>query len=243
MSLTYNDLPLTSFPDSNDIFMQSLNITAMDAPLVKQYFTAVQNSDFVTAQAVFAQIPQGSQKILTAQGLNKFNQALMALERFYGTDIETYINSKQVEWESIIENFSYQGIYNPTEQYQLNNYVSYTLSGVTNLYIATSQPPIGSVPSNTLYWRVLSINGARGLSGVGMSFIGDWVSTNTYSLNDCVNYDDALWGCIQGNVNQTPYEGSPYWQLIYIDGVTVYPVTQIQPAVQEDGALWFKIVN
>lgn len=241
MSTTYPDLS-NNFPDSLDVFTNFLNITSTDAPIVKQYFEAVQASNFTLAQQLFNQIPNGSQKILTAQKLNLFSDCLASLERFYADDIETYVATKQIEWEGIIEEFSYQGVYDPATQYQLNNYVTYTTAGITNLYIATVQPPIGTAPSNTSYWRVLTIRGIQGQSGDGMSFMGGWSSAQPYTAMDCVTYDSALWGCLIANTNQTPYEGSTYWKLIFNGRVAIYPVSATQPAVQEDGALWFQIV-
>lgn len=243
MSVLYPDLPLTNYPNNFDNFISFLNITASDGLLIKQYFQAIQNNDPALANQIFAQIPSGSQKILTANGLNKFSQCLVALERFLSDDIEPYVTEKQIEWQQIIEDFSWQGQYSSTTQYYLNNYVTYTTAGLTNLYIATAQPPIGTVPTNTSYWRVLTIRGQKGATGTGLAFTGTWDSATSYVVNNCVTYNDALWGCLVANTNQVPYEGSTYWQLIYKAGVTIYPVSADQPAQQEDGALWFQILT
>lgn len=243
MSIEYPDLPLTNFPQNNDIFISYLNISATDASLVNQYFTAIQAGNTALAAQIFSQIPQGSQKILTAQGLNKFNQCIIALQRFYGTDIQPYITQKQVEWQGIIDEFNYQGYYSATTQYVINNYVSYNLAGVTNLYIAFVKPPIGTLPTNINYWRVLTIRGLQGTSGAGLSFMGNWSSEQPYSLQDCVTDDYSLWGCLIPNTNQKPFIGSTYWQLIYEGGVTIYPVSASQPSAQQDGALWFQIIT
>lgn len=235
-------MPLTNFPNSLDSFIAYLNIQASDGDLVKQYFQAIQAQDQTLANQIFSQIPQASQKILTANDLNKFSQCLTSLERFYADDIETYVAEKQIEWQQTIEEFSWQGQYDPTTQYYLNNYVTYTTAGLTNLYIATAQPPIGTVPTNTSYWRVLTIRGQKGATGTGLAFTGTWDSAAYYLVNNCVTYDGVLWGCLVANTNQAPYQGSTYWQLIY-QGVTIYPVSADQPAVQEDGALWFQIIT
>ena len=243
MSILYGDLQNTSFPNSLDTFTTYLNITSTDAPIVQQYFAAVQASNFTLAQQLFNTIPNGSQKILTAQKLNQFNDCLVALERFYSDDVQDYIAQKQTEWTDTIEQFSYQGVYDPSTQYYLNNYVTYTQAGVTNLYIATAQPQIGTLPTNPSYWRVLTIRGQTGVSGTGVSFTGTWVNTQAYVANDCVTYSGALWNCVENNTAQVPYQGSNYWQLVYQSGLTVYPVSAAPPPTPEDGTLWFQILS
>lgn len=243
MSELYKDLPRTSFPNSIDSFLNFLNISASDGPLIKQYFAAVQAGNEVLAQQIFAQIPSGSQKVLSAEGLNKFNDCLTALERFYKSDITPFVEQKQTEWESILANFNYKGYYSNITQYVQNNYVAYVVSGIDNIYIALSDPPIGTPPTNTIYWRVLTVRGPAGPAGTGMSFRGPWNSIDSYTVDDCVEYNGILWGCIQNNVNQTPFEGSEYWRIVASGNTTVYPVSVETPTVQEDGALWFKILT
>lgn len=242
MSVLYPDLPRTSFPNNLDSFVNYLNISVSDGPLIKQYFGAVQAGNEVLAQQIFAQIPSASQKILSADGLNKFNDCIAAIERFYNSDITPYLEQKQTEWESILDNFTYKGYYSNITPYVQNNYVTYVVSGVNNVYIALSDPPVGTAPTNTMYWRVLTVRGPAGISGVGVSFRGSWNSIDTYSLQDCVEYNGILWGCIRTNINQTPFEGSEYWELIASGNTTVYPVSEETPPIQEDGALWFKIL-
>lgn len=242
MSILYPDLPLVGFPNIPDSFVVMSNVTASDAPLIKQYFQAYQSGDIALAQQIYAQIPNADTKIVTATKINKPNEAIIALERFYQTDVQPYVTQKQQEWQNIINEFSYQNTYSTTAQYEVNNYVTYTSSGVTNLYICYVKPPIGTVPTNTAYWRVLTIRGVQGISGQGMAFMGEWLSTQPYTVMDCVTYDGALWGCIVANTNQPPFEGSTFWQLVYRSGVTIYPVSVAPPPIQQIGELWFKVL-
>ena len=243
VSILYPDLSNTTYPNTVDTFTQFLDILASDGDLVKQYQIAMQNGDTATANAVLQQIPAYRQKLLTAQDLNKFIDAITATERFYKTDIIPYANEKQTEWKSIIDQFAYLGAYNAETQYKTNNYVSFIMNGVEQLYIALSDPPIGTIPTNTTYWRILSLRGPKGLSGNGLSFAGDWDSSTTYTVDDCVAYDNGLWHSISINTNQYPYDGSAYWELIYRGVVTIYPVSETAPTTQQDGELWFKILT
>jgi hypothetical protein len=233
----------STFPNQIDTFINNLDLTASDSILVQQFFTAYQAGNITLAQQIFNQIPNNTQKILTASKLNKYQDCIVAIENFYQTDIQPYVATKQTEWQGIIDEFSYQNTYNPTTQYEVNNYVTYTQAGLTSLYICYAKPPIGTAPTNTTYWRMLTVRGIKGDSGVGMAFVGNWNSAQTYQVQNCVNYDDALWGALQTNTNQPPYEGSPYWQLVYKSGLTVYPVSATPPAVVADGELWFKNIT
>ena len=243
MSILYPDLANTTFPNSKDTFKQFLDIVISDGDLIKQYQAAVQAGNASLATQILQQIPAYTQKVLTATDLNKFVDAIVAVERFYTNDIRSYVNEKQSEWQGIINQFSYKGTFNTSTQYYANNYVSFVTNGIEQLYIALSQPPVGTVPTNTTYWRILSVRGPKGASGAGLSFAGNWISETSYSAQNCVNYDGALWGALQPSTGQVPYEWSAYWVLLYRGVTTIYPVSQAQPGVQQDGELWFKILT
>ena len=87
ISTTYQDLGLTLFPDGQDSFPQWLNIVASDGALILQYQQAMNQGNQTLANQILAQIPSASQKIVKATDVNKMNQCIQAVERFYGTDI------------------------------------------------------------------------------------------------------------------------------------------------------------
>lgn len=239
MSATYEDLGLTNFPDSIDTFLTYLNITATDAPLIAQYQSAVESGDFTTAQTVLAQIPSYTQKLIKATDLNKIMQSILALERFYKSDIQSYVAQKQTEWEAIVGDFDYVGNYSSGTTYATNNVVSYTAGGLTLLYIAIGNPPVGTVPTNTTYWRVLTIRGQQGPSGEGLSYRGNWDNAQQYNINNCVTFDNILWGATASNINAQPSMDSQYWEAILQLASTIYPVQSDEPADQQVGELWF----
>lgn len=235
----YNDLPLTNFPSSLDTFTTWLNVTATDGPLIQQYITAMNAGNQTLANQILAQIPSASQKIITATDLNTLTQAIQAVERFYLTDVEPYIQIQQESWLNTINQFSYQGAWASGTAYVTNNIVSYTVLGLTMLYIATSNPPTGTVPTNTAYWRVLTIQGQPGPSGTGLSYRQEWSASTSYSVNDAVSYSGAVWLATQASQNQTPAEGSAYWQLVISLETTTYPIQPNEPSVLNVGGLWF----
>lgn len=235
----YPDLPLTNFPENIDSFTTWLDIIASDGALVLQYQQAMQAGNTVLANQILTQIPSASQKIIKATDLNKLTQAILAVERFYKTDVEPYIQEQQTNWLDTIQRFSYKGEWASGTTYEVNNFVSYTVSGATLIYLATSNPPVGTPPTNTNYWRLLSIQGQQGPSGEGVSYRQEWNSSTQYYTDDTVTYGGALWIATQDSQGQTPQSGSQYWQLVMSLGLTTYPIQDSEPTGQEVGGLWF----
>lgn len=240
MSSTYPDLSLTVFPDGGiDQFMTFLNIVASDGPLIAQYQQAMEAGNTTQANQILAQIPQSTHKIITASTLNRLSQAMLAIERFYLTDIEPYITQQQENWLTIINQFSYQGVWKSGTSYVVNNLVSYTVSGLNLVYIATSAPPVGTPPTNTQYWRVLTIQGQPGTSGTGLSYRQEWNNSITYSQNDAVTYDGAIWMALQASQNRIPDSNPQYWQLVMNLETTAYPIQDTVPTNLQVDGLWF----
>lgn len=239
----YNDLPLTNFPSSLDQFMTFLNIVASDGPLIAQYQAAMESGNQTQANQILAQIPQGTQKIITAATLNQISQAVLAIERFFLTDIEPYIQNQQQSWLTIINQFSYRGVWASGTSYTTNNLVSYTVSGINFVYIAISSPPVGTPPTNTQYWRLLTIQGPQGDSGEGLSYREEWVNSNSYAINDAVTYNGAIWMAIQPSQNIEPSSNSQYWKLVMNLETTAYPIQDTVPTNLQVGGLWFNTSN
>ena len=243
MSALYPDLSLTNFPSSVDQFMTFLNIVASDGPLIAQYQAAMEAGNQTQANQILAQIPQGAQKIITAVTLNQLSQAILAIERFFLTDIEPYIQNQQQSWLTIINQFSYKGNWASGTSYTTNNLVSYTVSGINLVYIAISAPPVGTPPTNTQYWRLLTIQGPQGDSGEGLSYREEWVNSNSYAINDAVTYNGAIWMAIQPSQNIEPSLNSQYWELVMNLETTAYPIQDTVPTNLQVGGLWFNTSN
>lgn len=239
MSTKYPDLSLTNFPNSLDQFTTFLNIVSSDGPLIGQYQSAMQNGDTVLANQILTQIPQATQKIITAVDLNTLSQAMLAIERFYLSDIEPYIDDLQQSWLNTIQQFSYKGVWQSGTSYVTNNLVSYTISGLNFVYIALSNVPIGISPTNQTYWRLLTIQGQQGASGEGLSYRQEWNSSTQYATNDAVTYDGALWLALQASQNRLPDTNPQYWQLVMNLKTVTYPIQDTVPTNLQVDGLWF----
>lgn len=244
MSALYPDLDFTNYPGSLDNFTLKSNITnTTDAQLVAQIQASILSGDFANASAILNANPQLNGKIFSAADYNQIRDAILALERFYNSDIKNYISEKQALWVAEVDKFNYKGIYSPTVQYYKNNMVDYTTTEGTFLYICIQQPETGIAPTNTSYWRILTLRGERGLSGEGLSFAWIWDSTTEYNLNDVVVYGNKWWVSTQVNRGQQPANGSSYWAeiLTALPAIQI-PVTEIQPTDQIIGDQWYQVI-
>ena len=239
MSTTYEDLPLTQYPENLDTFTQWLNIVASDGPLIQQYLTAMNAGNQTLANQILTQIPSASQKIIKATDLNKISQAILAVERFYLTDIQPYIQNQQESWLNTINQFSYQGAWSSGTAYLQNNIVLYTTNGLQLLFLATATPPLGTPPTNTAYWRALTVQGQQGSSGPGLTYMQEWVSSTSYNTNDAVTYSGGLWMALQPSTNVQPGTNDEFWKLVIPIITTTYPIQSTQPLTQVQGDLWF----
>lgn len=247
MSAKYPDLSLTVFPDGGiDEFLTYLDIVASDGPLIQQYMDAMNAGNTTLANQILGQIPSATQKIIKATDLNKLTQAMLAVERFFKTDIWPHVEEKQAEWLNVINQFSYKGTWSAGQSYQINNFVTYTVSGITLLYVATAAPPVGTLPTDARYWRLLTIQGQQGVSGKGLAYRQKWGATTQYGANDVVTHDGALWMALRTSQGVTPSEDpsvAQYWKQVLSLEATTYPIQDTPPLNQKVGALWLNTSN
>lgn len=241
MSTSYPDLTLTTFPEAVDTFVQMLDIVASDATNLSEYQAAMEGGNIIQANAALANMANGTQKILTADKINKIFNSVEALERFLASDIVPYVAQLQANWQSEISKFLYRGNYNNSTSYVVNNIVSYTVGAYKYLYICIKNSR-GYVPTNTTYWMQFTVVGIQGISGEEMSFLYDWNNTTSYVAQDCVSHNGKLWGCVTANTNSEPTPTNNNWEILMNITPTMYPVQSAQPTTQEIGDLWFQVI-
>lgn len=235
----------STFPTSIDVIPQWLNVTTTDSTLLNEFQNAMRIGDFSTANAKLIQIENYSQKVINATNLNKLRDCILAIEQFYGTNVQPYIQAKQIEWEAIINLFSYIQTWDSITQFYKNNMVSWTNEGLTQLYICIATPPsVGINPLNETYFRVFTIQGKQGESAVGATtFAFNWNSATTYAIDTIVYYDGSWWISLQTTTNNQPVQGSAYWDLVLKAPQVIYPIQSAQPTDQTIGELWFELLS
>lgn len=244
MSQTYSDLTFTSFPDEIQTFVTMLNMVASDANAVNGYQQAMRDGNYQLAQQYFSNITNGSSKIMDANKINTLMQTCIAIQRFYESDIEPYLQTKQLEWENIINTFRYLGNFSSSVNYKKNNFVLSSINGYPQLFLCISDAIAGTPITNTNYWQPLTLRGEQGSSGETLTFRYDWDATQTYYTQDVVVYNNVIWVATSQNSNQPPSNSSIYWNFLYTASQDIYPFSSSSstPTVTEIGSLWFEII-
>lgn len=82
MSTTYTDLPNTQYPDAIDVFDNKTDATADMQPYITQYKNYFNAGNVAAARNLLETFPQLKNMIISANDLNKLQDAMMAMERF-----------------------------------------------------------------------------------------------------------------------------------------------------------------
>lgn len=243
MSELYKDLQFTSFPDAIQKFVTMLDMTADDADAVANFQEAMEEGNVDAANQYYSTIANADQKFLDSVKVNTILDTCMALERFYISDIEPYIQNKQAGWQNTVDQFDYKGNYAAGTQYEVNNFVSYSTAGENQVYICINRPSVGTPPTVETYWRVMTIKGDTGVSGAGLTFKYGWVSSTNYYVDDVVSYNNIVWNCIKDNKNVMPGSDDTTWRIVYTASQDIYPFQADIPTNVTTGDLWFQITE
>ena len=217
------------------------DIQISDASLKAQYISYFLEGNYSAMLNLIANNPQLDYKAFVANIMNDVATILSTLQNNYQTNVPDYLAVLTTEFDTRVGQFKDFDEWDSSVEYSLYNFVTYTASGVRNVYICVKVPPVGTAPTNTTYWRKLSIQGIQGPSGENLAFRYAWDSGEVYYPQDVVVYDNVVWGCVVQNSNQTPQSGSTYWRSIYSPQQVVYPFSAQEPTNMEAGFLWFKI--
>lgn len=231
----------STFPTTIDNIPQFLDITQSDASLLSAFQTAMLSGDFGTAILALEQIPNYSQKIISAERANQLRDCILAIENFFNTTIYPYLQSRQVIWESFIGQFGYIDTWVSSTPYLKNNIVKYSVNGFDKLYIAKSDNT-NKVPTNATYWLDITFRGVKGDNGQdGTSYSFEWLQDVEYLPNTIVSYGTSWFISLQTNTNVTPQEGA-IWSLVLSFPQPIYPLQTEQPSGQQSGELWFQLI-
>lgn len=99
----------SSFPDTIQFFPKMLDMTYADGVLVQQYQLAMQSGNMSLAKQTLDQIPDGQNKVVTADYLNTINDTVVALENYYQTRYSpAYVVSPQQPAKQEVTDFWFQ---------------------------------------------------------------------------------------------------------------------------------------
>lgn len=73
----------TLFPSQTQLFPTMQDATAYDGPLIEQYQAAMEAGNLTLARQILTQIPNGQNKVVTADYLNTINDTVVAVEKYF----------------------------------------------------------------------------------------------------------------------------------------------------------------
>lgn len=232
MSTTYIDLDNTNYPDSIDNYDLFLDPTAESLSLINQYYTYFDTGNLTSATALLEANPTLKQMIINADNMNKFRDSILAIERFYFSDVQQYL-------QDIVK---FKGTYDVATKYVKYNVVGYTVGSAIEYFMCKdATTPIGTSPTNTTYFVPLTLRGEQGISGTGLSPRGGWLGTIQYYTNDCVAYNSKLWYALADNVNSEPTDVNTNWAIIMEYHQSVI-TSSTEPVGQAVGDMWYEII-
>jgi len=227
LSTTYTTLS-NNFPDSIDVMTKMSDLSSAYKDLATQYYTYKNAGNDSAAAQLLVDNPTLDTMILNAAKINRFNDIALSLEWFFKDNVETYLEAR----------FTYAGEYASGTTYVKGNIISLNGEG----FICRITSSVGVSPTahtNTTNWAIISKQGIQGVSGTGLAPRGDWNSSTSYYVNDCVAHNNVLWQCMTENANSEPTISNGNWlQLLSNSNLVV--TSSSQPTNQSSGCLWFQ---
>lgn len=197
MGEIYTDLN-SDFPLKVSTMNRVQDVTLSAKPYVDLYNRYYSQGDFDNANKVINDHPELLTMMLNMSLVNQIIDEIKATQRTFRDDVESYIFT-------IVK---IKGDFSKSAKYTKYNIVYFEKLP----YMAIADDiPIGTLPTNIVYWYPLAIKGQQGESGLGLSPRGAWNDTTQYYKDDMVAYNNVLWAALSDNINYTPNESSTAW--------------------------------
>lgn len=101
---SYVDLEYTKFPAEVDSWQNSEDVTAEYLSLANDYKSALLAGNYGNAQNILNANPQLKRMIFKADDINKLKHSIMAIERFFTEDVDTYLRAYSDKASEAAEN-------------------------------------------------------------------------------------------------------------------------------------------
>lgn len=195
MSVTNTDLTGTRFPDEIDNWDRWLDPTLQTISAIQQYQSLYSQQKFEEANEVVRNTPVLKRIIVNAESINKLQDAIIAIERFYFSDFQAYL-------QNIVQ---YKGNYLATKKYTKYSAVTYIEHNAQQAYLCiVPDCPMGTPPTDSSCWIPWTARGEKGASGAGLTPRGIWDEYADYYKDDMVSWNNKLWAALSDNVGREP---------------------------------------
>lgn len=211
----------SSFPESVDTFQELFdlpydkiqNAKRLTELKMKQSLTNDEQNELLNLTSVLQDY------MITPETMNKFSDALTAVEKFFYSNVQGFINSKQQIWDSYIKQFKFVGKWTAGKAYKFQNMVT-DENGDLQICLSDHTSTSSNNPlSNQTIWQKSSSKGDTGAIGLNATYKGDWNESTSYSLGDAVYYGRSgsnlplVFIAMKSNAGKNPSSNADTWQL------------------------------
>ena len=236
----------STFPASIDDILELYTLPASQKTNALRYQELIMKTSLTQAESdeLAGLIAILQNYIIDVEKWNKFGDILINMQNFFKNETEGYIETKQIEFQAEIDKFTYRGVYTPGTSYYTKNIVEFFDGSTTQLYLAT-EDSINKTPTDTGYWRVLTVQGPegpRGADGIGLLFQGEWDENTTYTADDGAQYGGVLFASlVDNNLGNVPNLSgdTEYWARVMHATVTVSRLSGVRTVVNNTSVVNF----
>jgi hypothetical protein len=159
------------------------------------------------------------------------------METYLKTNVADYLTTKQNEWVNTLSQFTAKGNYNSTTTYSkwnvvLYNYESYVSKQNNNL----NHSPIGD--GSDLWWGKLASRGEKGEAGMGLTFVGDYNNSTSYSISHAVKYNNKIYYCKVATTGNLP-TNTTYWTE-FLSPTNAVIIQSTAPTTHSTNSVWIR---
>ena len=235
----------STFPQKVDSFTTLFDLpanqvtAALELQTLKQK-TTLNNDEQNRIQVLSAQLQD---YMITPEFMNKLSDCIVSLETFFDNNVRQYILSKQKEWDTYVNDFTYVGAWSASKKYYRQNLFSYD----THLWICLSDVVADSNNNpykDTTHYAQLSWKGDKGDIGLNAIYKGEWNGSTAYKAGDAVSVRvDVSWAPVdmvfiakKDGTGQKPTVGTAndYWFPYHTNVVGTYDFIATNTPIHPD---------
>ncbi|WP_461199388.1 hypothetical protein [Enterococcus sp. N249-2] len=211
----------SSFPDSLDTFTELFDLPYDKIGNAKRLTELKMQSALTNDEQneLLNLTSSLNEYMITPETMNKFSDALYAVENFFINNVQGFINNKQTIWDSYIKQFKYVGSWSSGKAYKFQNIVSDSNGDLQICQSNHTSTSANNPVSNQTIWAKASSKGDTGPIGLNATYKGDWTTTGSYILGDAVYYgregsnQPLTFIAMKANTGKTPKDNPDVWQL------------------------------
>lgn len=206
------------------------------------YYYAMQSNNISQASSILTNNPTIKNQIMTADNINILLNETYRRELQPKVDIDYFLAGLQAVFEKMIFYTQVRGEWSKDIQYNVHNFVYYNGKGY---YVYTnSEPPIGTLPTDTKYWLEYDVRGAKGYGGIDLNLKFAWDNTQNYKKGDVVIFQNKMWYAVADNTNYEPNLNHYPWVIISMPKLAAKtPIQKAIPTGYDIGDFWWQITE